>query len=105
MCTAHGALVQDKRVHGGATLGTLVHETAPHRLDSMKEMVFPQPIIADAVSGSGFKPFGSAVGAPRGLGAEGRVHGGRLIALLAAGGSGNPGSFSGNVNAMGQKWV
>ncbi|KAL4570728.1 hypothetical protein LXL04_026389 [Taraxacum kok-saghyz] len=98
LCTAHGALVQDKRVHGGATLGTLVHETAPNH-----KLLLPSPITGDLMSGSGsgsgsgFKPFGVQPGVMvGGPSVEGRVHGGRLIALLAAGK---------NVNTMAQKWV
>lgn len=97
LCTAHGALVQDKRVHGGATLGTLVHEMVPNQ--NMKQVLFPTPVAADVMS-HGFKPFGVQPGVVvGGQSVEGRVHGGRLIALLAAGTSGSSG------NAMAQKWV
>lgn len=105
LCTSHGALVQDKRVHGGATLGTLVHETTPDQSQKMKELLFPHQmtnVTTPGFTSSGFKPFGDQAGGPRrSTGAEGRVHGGSLIALLAAGSSGNPG----NVIAMPQKWI
>ncbi|XP_071701945.1 uncharacterized protein [Rutidosis leptorrhynchoides] len=94
LCTSHGALVQDKRVHGGATLGTLVHETVPTQPQKMKELLFPARAITGFTE-SGFKPFGvqgqngdMVGGSRRSTTAEGRVHGGSLIALLAAGRSG-----------------
>ncbi|KAJ0445758.1 hypothetical protein HanHA89_Chr17g0686991 [Helianthus annuus] len=103
LCTSHGALVQDKRVHGGATLGTLVHETVPARPPTMKEMVLPPP--APGFTASGFRPFGmqqaDGATARQSSSAEGRVHGGSLIALLAAGSSGNPGEGS----AVPRKWI
>ncbi|KAI3812897.1 hypothetical protein L1987_17610 [Smallanthus sonchifolius] len=100
LCTSHGALVQDKRVHGGATLGTLVHETTPGQTQKMKETILPPPnTTAPGFGGSGLRPFGiqQGGGAGRSSGAEGRVHGGSLIALLAS----NPGEG----NAMGRKWI
>lgn len=109
LCTSHGALVQDKRVHGGATLGTLVHDATPNQPEKMKETLFLPQMTSDTnammtsgFTGSGFKPFGSlAIGERRSSGGEGRVHGGSLIALLAAGRSGGSSSDAGKV----QKWI
>ncbi|XP_076920092.1 uncharacterized protein LOC143581124 [Bidens hawaiensis] len=101
LCTSHGALVQDKRVHGGATLGTLVQDTAP----SQAQKMVLSPPDTTGFTALGFKPLGVqqgnnlADGARRSSGAEGRVHGGSLIALLAAG------SGSGEGNAMARKWI
>lgn len=71
----------------------------------MKEMVFPSQMMVDTngVMTSGFKPFGiPAGGERRSSGGEGRVHGGSLIALLAAGrNSGGGSSDAGKV----QKWI
>nr|XP_043605855.1 uncharacterized protein LOC122578052 [Erigeron canadensis] len=112
LCTSHGALVQDKRVHGGATLRTLVHDATPDHHYKMKQMFFPPQttsVTPPQFSGSGFKPFGvqngdMAAGPRQSTSAEGRVHGGSLIALLAAGSSGGS-SSPGKVNAMPQKWI
>ncbi|KAD3641344.1 hypothetical protein R6Q59_003952 [Mikania micrantha] len=105
LCASHGALVQDKRVHGGATLGTLVHEATPNQPQKMKEVVLPPcdnnisaPVMMQQQQQ---QPVG---GGRWSRGSEGRVHGGSLIALLAAGGSGvrsNPGEG----NAMPRKWI
>lgn len=119
LCTSHGALIQDKRVHGGATLGTLVQEAiTPAIPQKMKETIFQSQMTSENTTppeytDSGFRPFGvqhgNLVTLPRGsTGAEGRVHGGSLIALLAAGGSGSgSGGLTnpGKVIAMPQKWV
>ncbi|GKB02260.1 hypothetical protein Tco_0830349 [Tanacetum coccineum] len=114
LCTSHGALVQDKRVHGGATLGTLVHDVIPAQPPIMKEMFFPTQMTSatpPAFTGSVFRPFGvqhgnMAPGPRASTGAEGRVHGGSLIALLAAGSGSNGGSSNpGNVAIPPQKWI
>ncbi|KAM7531360.1 hypothetical protein LguiB_034770 [Lonicera macranthoides] len=97
LCTSHGALVQDKRVHGGATLGVLV-DSNPRKPEKMKNVFDAknnQDMVIDVMNmdnsfgtsagctGSVWKHFGveqSSDEVP-----EGRVHGGSLIALLAAG--------------------
>lgn len=65
-CKAHGALVQDERVHGGATLGPLVlHDTKSGPLEKNMN-----------VDGKGMTSS---------MVSEGRVHGGGLIAFLTSG--------------------
>ncbi|KAI3792581.1 hypothetical protein L2E82_06464 [Cichorium intybus] len=65
-CKAHGALVQDERVHGGATLGPLVlHDTKSGPLEKNMN-VDGNDMTSSMVS-------------------EGRVHGGGLIAFLTSG--------------------
>ncbi|KAI3522504.1 hypothetical protein L1887_00337 [Cichorium endivia] len=65
-CKAHGALVQDERVHGGATLGPLVHHDTKSG-----------PLEKDMnVDGNGMTSS---------MVSEGRVHGGGLIAFLTSG--------------------
>jgi len=90
LCTSHGALVQDNRVHGGATLGTLVHETTPTQPQEINEMFFLPQVASDATlpgyTASSFSPNQrNLLAGPRvSTGEEGRVHGGSLIHLLAA---------------------
>lgn len=60
LCTAHGALVQDERIHGGATLGPLEN---------------PQSQTPEKSLQSSLR--------------EGRVHGGNLMAMLASSSSNN----------------
>ncbi|KAM0015562.1 hypothetical protein Hdeb2414_s0032g00712151 [Helianthus debilis subsp. tardiflorus] len=95
LCVSHGALVQDNRVHGGATLGTLVHETAPTDPQNLNEIFFPPQVAPDPTQpgcvASSFRPnHRNLVAGPRlSTGAEGRVHGGSMIHLLAARSSGS----------------
>ncbi|KAI7989173.1 putative WRKY transcription factor 19 [Camellia lanceoleosa] len=105
LCTSHGALVQDKRVHGGATLVAMVHDPKPSRPEKMKEVVvnaedmhvdiskmdsggvtFPGPAHFN------WKQLGheqtrrpvvvGSLSATPVLVPEGRVHGGSLMAML-----------------------
>ncbi|KAI3787576.1 hypothetical protein L1987_42143 [Smallanthus sonchifolius] len=98
LCISHGALVQDKRVHGGATLGTLVHEIIPTQPQKIKEMLFPLQMTPNAASpgftSSSYVPLviqnkNLVPGPWPSKAAEGRVHGGSLISLLAARSSGD----------------
>ncbi|KVH90054.1 hypothetical protein Ccrd_007982 [Cynara cardunculus var. scolymus] len=86
MCTSHDALVQDNRVHGGATIGTLVHETVPNPSGEMEKLMTTDDMNVDAImasSSSCLKAFGVYKGSVSVSVPEGRVHGGSLIALLA----------------------
>uniref|UniRef100_A0A2P2LHK6 WRKY19-like zinc finger domain-containing protein n=1 Tax=Rhizophora mucronata TaxID=61149 RepID=A0A2P2LHK6_RHIMU len=106
LCALHSGLVQDKRVHGGFTLGSMVHDPKNSQLEKMKEVtaqdmnvdVVKMGTIMEASAGrtaSDLKKFGvpnaniSVVEA--GMSSmsvfvpEGRVHGGSLMALLAVG--------------------
>ncbi|KAL8207825.1 hypothetical protein R6Q57_007237 [Mikania cordata] len=89
-CISHGALVQDKRVHGGATLGILLQETTPTRPQKTKEMLFPPHMAPNATppgytaSPLGFDHRNLVAGSRSSRGAEGRVHGGSLTHFLAA---------------------
>lgn len=108
LCTSHGALVQDKRVHGGATLGTMVQDSKPRKPEKMKVVAMKDKCVdimmdistvtSAGLIGSGWNQFGLQHGLPVGRGPlpvsvpvpvaaaapEGRVHGGSLIALLAS---------------------
>ncbi|OVA07858.1 hypothetical protein BVC80_7559g2 [Macleaya cordata] len=114
LCAAHSALVQDKRVHGGGTLGPTVHDPKPSKHDKMKGVVTVEDMHVEVTkigSGggtfagwNGFDPKGSGNpdislqllpgahlpistrGTPPGPVAvpEGRVHGGGLMAMLAS---------------------
>ncbi|XP_074330807.1 uncharacterized protein LOC141668031 [Apium graveolens] len=97
LCTSHGGLVQDRRVHGGATVGVMVQDSKTS--DMMKEvsntedaggdyMMMDRTLVPTAgCIGSAWSDGSLSVG----LGAtsvsavvpEGRVHGGGLIALFS----------------------
>ncbi|KAK6137339.1 hypothetical protein DH2020_028920 [Rehmannia glutinosa] len=84
LCASHGALVQDKRVHGGATIGVVVQDAKPNN-----EPARTKPISTSTV---GFNYFGhQQTHLPIGSNSatakvpEGRVHGGNLMAMLAGG--------------------
>ncbi|CAI9094216.1 OLC1v1029912C3 [Oldenlandia corymbosa var. corymbosa] len=118
LCASHGALIQDKRVHGGATVGALVHDSEPHRHENLKQDMNVDIIMKlDTASstGSGWKyggpmpigmpsmPSNSASPTP-----EGRVHGGSLMAMLTGNASLN---FSSNNSCVtgpsepGSSWI
>lgn len=103
LCTSHGALVQDKQVHGGATLGTLVQDT----VTSEDMNVDINVTTSSRLAGCGWQPFGVQLGSSSGRElsrvSEGRVHGGSLIALLAR--ESGESSDQGKVNMMPKKWI
>ncbi|KAJ9706070.1 hypothetical protein PVL29_001573 [Vitis rotundifolia] len=106
LCASHNALVQDKRVHGGATLAHTVQIPAPSKPEKMKDVVTAEDMNVDIM-----KMMGSSIVNPAGwtglelkqvglpqphlparevrptpvpvLAPEGRVHGGSLLAMLA----------------------
>ncbi|CBI34417.3 unnamed protein product, partial [Vitis vinifera] len=75
LCASHNALVQDKRVHGGATLAHTVQIPSPSKPEKMKDVVATEDMNVDIMKMMGI------------LAPEGRVHGGSLMAMLA----GSPG--------------
>ncbi|XP_059662263.1 uncharacterized protein LOC132308254 [Cornus florida] len=105
LCTSHGALVQDKRVHGAATLETVIQDPKPTIAEKIKEVVNVDDMSVDiiktegnAATLAGFtglkgKQFGLqqaclpvGEGGPSfipGLVPEGRVHGGSLLVMLS----------------------
>ncbi|CAK9172402.1 unnamed protein product [Ilex paraguariensis] len=97
MCASHGALVQDKRVHGGGSLGNMVQDSQPGKPEKMKEVVYADDMRIDVMNlessvgynGSRWKHFGvQQASLPDGGGSsvmipEGRVHGGSLLSMLA----------------------
>ncbi|KAM5572300.1 hypothetical protein ABKV19_012386 [Rosa sericea] len=104
LCALHSGLVQDKRVHGGVTLGPIVQEPKLGKLEKVKEVdemnvddAMTIGSIATTVSRScsDLKHGGDSVGQPSVIVPEGRVHGGSLMALLAGG------SDTANTNIMG----
>nr|GMD10495.1 WRKY transcription factor 19 [Ipomoea batatas] len=96
LCASHGALVQDKRVHGGATLGVVVQEITPKKTENMKEIDTAEDMDADSMTversavtsanGSDWKyiSFKQATPSVPVTIPEGRVHGGSLLSMLAS---------------------
>lgn len=110
LCASHSALVQDKRVHGGGTLQSTIHEPKPSKPEKMKglaiDMHIDDPYIGSTEdNGAGWNGFKATSyvyqglplqfmpsihlpGASSGLQPssatvpEGRVHGGSLMAML-----------------------
>ncbi|VAH61839.1 unnamed protein product [Triticum turgidum subsp. durum] len=74
LCSAHTALVQDHCVHGGGTLGPVIHHFATDVKPD--EMEIAAAVKVDPVSMQSEPPL-----------PEGRVHGGGLLALLSRGGN------------------
>lgn len=114
LCASHGALVQDKRVHGGATLGSMVLDLAPNHPEKMKGIAHVEDICFDVTKmhssgmtssdGSDMKYLGFnqpniPVGGSSSSVSEGRVHGGSLMALLAGGSGRTSNSSKGAVTA------
>ncbi|OAY56420.1 uncharacterized protein LOC110608957 [Manihot esculenta] len=107
LCALHSGLVQDKRVHGGVTLGPIIQEPHVSENEKMKKAVIAEDMSVDivkmgtnigasaSIATSDMKTLGVPnvqipVGEP-GLPTisvfipEGRVHGGSLMAMLASG--------------------
>ncbi|KAJ6703523.1 F22C12.10 [Salix viminalis] len=113
LCALHSGLVQDKRVHGGVTLGPMVQDPNISQSEKMKEAVTAEDMTIGIVktgtstpaSGrttTNLKHFGDSSTSvsvrEAGLSSlpafvsEGRVHGGSLMAMIASvsgGGSSN----------------
>ncbi|KAL1551976.1 hypothetical protein AAHA92_12832 [Salvia divinorum] len=95
LCGSHGGLVQDKRVHGGATIGTTVPDSVAIQSVFTVEDIgkMENSMVTSTRSWSYFgdhqahQHVGSSSSA-RKL-PEGRVHGGNLIAMFAGGPSFN----------------
>ncbi|CAN1189606.1 Probable WRKY transcription factor 19 [Linum perenne] len=107
LCALHSGLVQDKRVHGGITLGTMVQDPKASRTGKSKEVAASDDMIVDGGSMGGItapvssdgtnsklkgNPAAQTGGREGGSHSskpvsvpEGRVHGGSLMALLANG--------------------
>ncbi|KAG9448348.1 hypothetical protein H6P81_014476 [Aristolochia fimbriata] len=105
LCAAHSALVQDRRVHGGGTIGAAMHDPNSGSGDDKTEVgsedmhVDIMEIVNEAENsgGNGFDmprcmqslipmPTGNVVMPQEPVSLpEGRVHGGSLMALLATG--------------------
>ncbi|XWS48858.1 hypothetical protein CRYUN_Cryun13aG0112800 [Craigia yunnanensis] len=118
LCALHSGLVQDKRVHGGATLGPIVQDPKLSKSEKMKEFVTVEDMNVDITK------MGSIIEASAGRTCsglnqngipdarnfvgeggfsvfvpEGRVHGGSLMAMLVGGsglGSGNSEGLAGD---------
>ncbi|KAK9927074.1 hypothetical protein M0R45_024276 [Rubus argutus] len=99
LCALHSGLVQDKRVHGGVTLGPIVQDPKLGNLEKAKEVDEMNVDYAMTIgsiatnsasrSCSDLKQGGNSVGQPSVIVPEGRVHGGSLMALLAGGSDAN----------------
>lgn len=104
LCALHSGLVQDKRVHGGVSLGSVQdpHVSKPDELKQVNMNMDMMKIMGSLGSAADVKQYGVAnahVSAAEGghlpmsvAVPEGRVHGGSLLAMLA--GSSGPGSSS-----------
>ncbi|XP_073285583.1 uncharacterized protein [Primulina huaijiensis] len=95
LCTSHGALVQDKRVHGGATIRTTLPGKMKHMF-TIEDISFDLTKMENSIvtpSGSWSHLHLQQISLPDGGNLsprrvpEGRVHGGNLMAVLA----GSPG--------------
>ncbi|KAL2235144.1 UNVERIFIED_CONTAM: hypothetical protein Sindi_1246600 [Sesamum indicum] len=97
LCAYHGGLVQDKRVHGGATMGTVVQDLKVKQSAELKQISTIEDMSVDLTmiennalsSTSSWNYFSlqhanSPVGSNPALSPfpEGRVHGGNLMAML-----------------------
>ncbi|XP_050227273.1 uncharacterized protein LOC126676942 [Mercurialis annua] len=110
LCALHSGLVQDKRVHGGATLGPIIQDTKTGQPRKMKELVIAEDMNDDVVNvgtqieASSYKttdmehfggPNAHLSSGEAGFRSvpvfvpEGRVHGGSLMAMLSIGSSSN----------------
>ncbi|XP_030530267.1 uncharacterized protein LOC115740812 [Rhodamnia argentea] len=97
LCALHSGLVQDKRVHGGFSLGPILH--------GQKKVMLPEEMDEDANAedmnvdvgnfcdldlnqygpGSSKSPIAQGLSATPAIASEGRVHGGSLMAMLGGG--------------------
>ncbi|KAG5563345.1 hypothetical protein RHGRI_005930 [Rhododendron griersonianum] len=124
LCTSHGALVQDKRIHGGATLGPMVQDPKPSKPEKMKEVVIAEEgMNVDVLrmgpsifNGKQFRlsPDRLPVGGDGGLSSTpgvpgGRVHGGISFLAMSTGspglGSNGSKSFIGGPSKLGKSYV
>ncbi|XP_022970003.1 uncharacterized protein LOC111469023 [Cucurbita maxima] len=100
LCALHSGLVQDKRVHGGVSLGSIIQEPNLSQKEKMKGVVREDYMNEDLIKVGGkvgpnlAHVAGSEAGEPSII-PEGRVHGGSLLAMLAC--SSGLGSSSRNV--------
>ncbi|CAI9755484.1 unnamed protein product [Fraxinus pennsylvanica] len=96
LCASHGALVQDNRVHGGATIGTVIQDSKTNQPSKIKQIFTADDMSVDIIeSGVVASPRSWNYLCPRqahmpvgGSSStrtvpEGRVHGGNLVALFA----------------------
>lgn len=89
LCASHGALVLDKRVHGGATVGISVHDSASYLPSKASSSFTCEDMSLDTSKWNGTShehahlPVGGSL--PSDKVPEGRVHGGNLLAMLARG--------------------
>ncbi|KAE8055427.1 hypothetical protein FH972_012267 [Carpinus fangiana] len=96
LCAHHSGLVQDKRVHGGVTLGPMVHD--PNLIQPEKEVITEDMNVDVLKIGNSMATSAGRTHSDLKLSVregkipsvpvyipEGRVHGGSLMALLTAG--------------------
>ncbi|XP_058200082.1 uncharacterized protein LOC131315021 isoform X2 [Rhododendron vialii] len=122
LCTSHGALVQDKRIHGGDTLGQMVQDPKPSKPEKMKEVVEEDMNVDVFRMGPSIfnrkqfrlSPDRLPVGGDGGLSdtpgiPEGRVHGGRSFLAMLTGspglGSNGSKSFIGEPSKPGKSYL
>lgn len=92
LCASHSALLQDRRVHGGATLGTTAQDCNNNPPAKMKQLFTVEDMNVDnaVTSSSGWKfpdlpqvHFPVESNPSPSKASEGRVHGGNFMALFA----------------------
>lgn len=102
LCGSHGALVQDRRVHGGATIGingqdcVADHSAMIKSIFTVDDFSGMESNVMKSTSSWTHVPVGSNVSSS-GKVPEGRVHGGNLMAMLEGGPSFNFASSKYNV--------
>lgn len=92
LCASHSALLQDRRVHGGATLGTTAQDCTNNPPPEMKQLFTVEDMNVDnaVTSSSGWKfpdlpqvHFPVESNPSPSKASEGRVHGGNFMALFS----------------------
>lgn len=109
LCATHGALVEDQRVHGGATLGPLLQD--PNKSTNLRKTMGVVNTVNVGCSGLNVVGYNARdIGEAQLCSAdrevhpspspEGRVHGGSLMALLSGSSSLNPSTTTSSLKPM-----
>ncbi|KAI6702054.1 hypothetical protein NL676_011190 [Syzygium grande] len=96
LCALHSGLVQDKRVHGGVSVGPILHGQKVMQPEEMEEVANGEDMNIDVGNicnldlnqygpGSSKLPTAQGLPAESTIASEGRVHGGSLMAMLSGG--------------------
>ncbi|KAF8013352.1 hypothetical protein BT93_I1252 [Corymbia citriodora subsp. variegata] len=96
LCAHHSGLVQDRRVHGGVSVGPILQGQKVVQPEEMEEVANAEDMNIDAGNisnldlnqcgpGSSKLPIAQGPSASSTIASEGRVHGGSLMAMLSGG--------------------